>query len=155
MKENLVKTFQLNTAYLQGLLKGFDDHAVQFRIGESNTIGWIIGHIVLYRAKMLQTLKKAVEIKGAEKQFERGIEKNINVEIKLEEALNDFTCRCDEIVNAINELNDAQLKQPLGIEYQGDALNIEKYLARLTWHETFHLGQIDLILAALGKGGIK
>jgi hypothetical protein len=155
MKEYLSKTFQLNTMYLQGLLKGFDDEAMKFRTGESNAIGWIVGHIVLYRAKILQTLKKAVDVKETEKQYDRGTVKNINVEIKLEEALREANSRCEELVKAINDLTDEQLKQSLDMEYQGEVYDIEKYLTRLAWHESFHLGQIDLILAALGKGGIK
>jgi hypothetical protein len=155
MKDYLAKTFQLNTLYLHGMLKEFDNEVLKFRTGESNVIGWIVGHIVLYRAKMLQTLKKPVEIKEYEKQFERGVEKNVNIEMDLKEALNDFQYRCDELVKAIGELTEEQFKQSLGVEYQGEPYDVQKYLSRLNWHETFHLGQIDLILAAVGKGGIK
>ncbi len=155
MKTRFINAYRGNTFYLLHLLKGLNDDDMLLSTGESNTIGWIFGHIIYYRGIILQRLKEEIEISESEKNFERGAKKNKELKVNLEESLNNFSSRGDKIITALNEMNDEDFKQNIGMELPGGKNDLEALLLFLSWHETFHLGQIDLIKAACGKGGIK
>jgi hypothetical protein len=155
MKNRLGKTYHGNTLYLKMLLANMTDEDMLLSTGESNTIGWILGHLNYYRAEIARQMKKECEIKENEKMFERGAPKNKDVKIILTDTLNDFSARGDIITSAIEELSDEGLKRILDIKLPGGDNSLENYHAFLSWHETFHIGQIGLIKAAVGKGGIK
>ncbi len=155
MKNRLSKTFYGNTIYTKRLIGNMTDEDMLLSTGKSNTIGWILGHINYYRGEIARKMKKECELKESEKMFERGAPKNKEVKINLADTLNEFAVRGELIAAAIEELNDEQLKQQLDISLPGGDNSLDNYLAFLSWHETFHIGQIDLIKAALGKGGVK
>ncbi len=75
-------------SFFNSLLQGLTDNDPLARTGQSNTIGWILGHIILHRAKTLQLLKIPCEIRESEKAFERGVAKNVELKINAEQALN-------------------------------------------------------------------
>ena len=60
----------------------------------------------------------------------------------------------DQVISEMNRIGDDGLlvKVPVKLPFSGD--DLENLIHFLTWHETFHLGQIDLIKAAAGRGGI-
>lgn len=155
MNNKTGKTFLGNSLYIKNLLAGMNDDDMMMSTGESNTMGWILGHIVHYRGEILRRLKKDCEKKETEKAFERGAPKNKTIRINLAESLNDFSERGILIDAALEELGDEGLKTEIDIKLPGGKNDIESLIAFLAWHETFHLGQIDLIKAANGKGGIK
>lgn len=155
MNNKSAKAFYGNTLYLKNILNGLNDEDMLLSTGESNTIGWILGHMLFYRGEIARKLKKDCEKKESEKAFERGAPKNKAIKINLAESLNDFTLRGEMIAGAIEELGDEGMKQNLDIQLPGGDNSVETYLAFLAWHETFHIGQIDLIKAAVGKGGMK
>lgn len=149
------KAFLGNAAYLKHMLKNMNDDDMMLSTGESNTIGWVLGHIVYYRGEIAKKLNMECTIKEYEKSFARGAEKNRSIKVSLEEALKDLTERGELIARAIEELGEEGLKKKIDIELPGGDGSLGSYIGFLSWHETFHLGQIDLIKAACGKGGIK
>lgn len=154
MNNKIGKTFAGNTLYIKTLLTGMNDGDMMLSTGESNTIGWILGHITHYRGEIVRKMEIECKVKESDKAFERGAPKNKNIKINLAETLSNFEARGELIAKTIDELGDAILKQPCGMELPGGN-DIETMLSFLTWHETFHIGQIDLIKVAVGRGGIK
>lgn len=155
MKTRFINAFRGNTLFLMTILKNLNDDDMMLSTGESNTIGWILGHINHSRGTILQRLKEEVEIREIEKNFERGTKKNKEIKVSLDETLNDFKSRGEKIVSTIEKFSDEDFRKDVGIELPGGKSDVEAMLSFLTWHETFHIGQIDLIKAACGKGGIK
>jgi hypothetical protein len=155
MNDKLFKSYQGNTIYLQNIMKDFCDEDLMLSTGESNTIGWIFGHIILYRGKVLEHFDSNFHLKESEKQFSRGVEKNKNIKMNFIESMNEYTSRGEQIVNELNNTNEEYLRKDIKIKYQGKDLDLEGMISMLSWHETFHIGQIDLIKAAVGKGGVK
>lgn len=155
MSTQLGRAFLGNAVYAKHMLKNMNDEDMMLCTGESNTIGWILGHIVYYRGEIAKKLNKECAIKDYEKNFERGAEKNREIKVSLADALKDLTERGEIIAGAIEEMGEEGLKKKIDIELPGGDGSIGNYIAFLSWHETFHLGQIDLIKAACGKGGIK
>lgn len=149
------RTFTGNTHFLKSMLSGLDDNDMLLKTGESNTIGWILGHITWTRGSLLKMLNEPDEIKDWEKQFVRGVVKNTEIKVNLEQVLNEFSKRGEAIVKAIEALDEDGLKKDIGFELPGGGRDIGTFIAFAAWHETFHMGQIDLIRAATGKGGIK
>lgn len=125
------------------------------RTGQSNTIGWILGHLILHRGKTLQLLKIPCEIHESEKAFERGVEKNIELRLDVTQALKDMMSRGEQLVERILELDETDLQRTLDVSFPGGKNDLGSGLSFAAWHETFHIGQIDLIKVAVGMEGIK
>ncbi len=155
MNNGLTVTLNRNTEYLKKFLSEMTDDEMLVSTGESNTIGWIIGHIAFYRGRIAVKLNKECQFREIEKAFERGAPKNKNIKMNRTDALADFIARGEKIAEAINALGEEGLKEKIDAVIPGTDGTLEGYIAYLLWHEVFHLGQIDLIKAAAGKGGIK
>lgn len=155
MKHEIARNYQKNTGFLQYLLNGLTDEDMLARTGQSNTIGWILGHLILYRGKTLQLLKIPCEIHESEKAFERGVEKNIELKIDAAKALEDMMSRGEQLVERILELDETDLQRTLDVSFPGGKNDLGSGLSFAAWHETFHIGQIDLIKVAVGMEGIK
>lgn len=155
MKNRLSKTYYGNTLYLKRLLTGMTNEDMLLSTGESNNIGWILGHMNYYRGEIVRKTGKECKINESEKAFERGAKKDKGIKIDFASTLDSFSTRGELIASAIEELGDEGLRKIIDIALPGGDNSLENYHAFLSWHETFHIGQIDLILAANGKGGIK
>lgn len=155
IQQEIASNYQKNTGFLQLLLTGLTDDDMLARTGESNTIGWILGHLHLNRAKNLQLLNIPCEIRESEKIFDRGVEKNVDVKIDLEQTLQELTARGEQLVNRILELDETDLQQPLDLNLPGGKNDLGSVISFAAWHEAFHIGQIDLIKVAVGLEGIK
>lgn len=155
MKLEIASNYQKNTGFLQYLLNGLTDEDMLIRTGQSNTIGWILGHLILHRGKTLQLLKIPYEIRESEKAFERGVEKNVDLKINVEQARKDLMSRGDQLVKRILELDETDLQRTLDVSFPGGKNDLGSGLSFAAWHETFHIGQIDLIKVAVGMEGIK
>lgn len=155
MKHEIVRNYQKNTGFLQYLLNGLTDEDMLARTGQSNTIGWILGHLILHRGKTLQLLKIPCEIHESEKAFERGVEKNIELRLDVTQALKDMMSRGEQLVERILELDETDLQRTLDVSFPGGKNDLGSGLSFAAWHETFHIGQIDLIKVAVGMEGIK
>jgi hypothetical protein len=155
MKNRLIRSYMGNTNYLKNIMKDFADSDLMLTTGESNTIGWIFGHIILYRGKVLEQIDNHSHVKENENQFDRGVEKNKNIIMSFDENISRYMNRGEELTKVLEGITDEELKKPVDIKLRGMDLDLEGYISMLIWHETFHIGQIDLIKAAVGKGGIK
>ena len=125
------------------------------KTGVSNTIGWILGHIILYRGSVLKLLQIDYDKMGNEEIYKRGSEKDDMLKIDPQNAMDVFEKRGKQIEKAIKEIDDEILDTEIRYKIPGGGNRIRNAIVFSSWHETFHIGQIDLILAANGKGGIK
>jgi hypothetical protein len=155
MKDEILRNFKRNTFFLSFLVKDLNEDDVLIKTGSSNNIGWIIGHLVLGRGKILIKLNKECDIQESEKAFERYVEKNQYTKINKEELVQGFISRGKRLFKAIKELNETKLLEPIEFKLPDGGDNLGSYLSFVAWHESFHLGQIDLIKAANGFDGIK
>lgn len=151
----LTNGFIRNSIFLKQFIDGQPNELSLMRVGESNTIGWIIGHLITYRGKIIQTLGGECDVQEFEKLCERGAEKDKEFEIDIAAALELFTMRGGVIAELLEEETEKSLKEDIGRELPDGTSDIAGYLSFMAWHEGFHLGQLDLILAANGKGGIE
>jgi uncharacterized damage-inducible protein DinB len=155
MRNVMAKNYRINTIVLNDIIKDLNEPYTLEKTGQSNTIGWILGHIILGRGSVLNLLKVDYQKTDDEERYKRGSVKNNSIKIDLSKAMAEFKKRGTQIEKAIMNLNDAILNEEINSTLPGGGNRIKDAVIFSAWHETFHIGQIDLILAALGKGGIK
>ncbi len=155
MRNIMLKNYQLNTLILDSLLKNLKETDTLEKTGQSNTIGWILGHIIIGRGSVLNMLKIDYQKMDDEEEYKRGSMKNNNIKIDPIKAMVEFKKRGTQIEEAIININETLLDEEINYKLPGGGNQVKDAILFSAWHETFHIGQIDLILAALGKGGIK
>lgn len=155
MKNEIIRQFKRNTNILIYLVKNLSDDDMLLKTDKSNNIGWIIGHIVLGRGNLLKKLNSEFNTTDSEKIFARYVEKNQDIKTNKKEMLNEFATRGERLAKYISELNEDEFKYPIDFKLPDGGDDLGSYVSFVAWHESFHLGQIDLIKAANGKGGIK
>jgi len=155
MNVDISKMYFGNTLYIKRLFSDLTEEDMLLRTGNSNTIGWILAHIVYYRSEIANKLKLNCETEEFEKAFQRGAPKNFILKVDLSKALENLENRGKLIIEGIEKAGDAELRKKIDIVLPGGDGSFLGYLTFLAWHEAFHIGQIDLIKAAVGKGGIK
>ena len=155
MKNEIIQIFKLNTMLLNGMLEKMNEDDTLTKTGNSNTIGWIVGHIIKSRGSALKLLRKEYIEMEDEQRFARGVEKDGSVTVQPELALNKFQKRGANIEIALTAADEQLLNQKINYKLPGVGDTVADALLFTAWHESFHVGQIDLILAAHGKGGVK
>ena len=155
MRNVIAKSYQLNTMILSDILKDLNEHDTLNKTGQSNTIGWILGHILASRGSMLSLLKTNYEKTENEEQYKRGSEKKDHIKIDPVKAMALFKERGKQIEEALMHADESVLDEEIAYKLPGGGNQVKDAIQFSAWHETFHIGQIDLILAASGKGGIK
>lgn len=147
--------YRLNTIVLKELIKTLNEQDTLLKTGNSNTIGWILGHIILSRGSVLKLLQMDYDKMNSEENYKRGSEKNDMINIESQNAMDVFERRGKQIVNAVKEVDEKILDIEIKYNMPGGGNTVKDAILFSSWHETFHIGQIDLILAANGRGGIK
>ena len=151
MRKRLCALVKSQTAYLSKMLEGFTDADLLLSTGESNTIGWILGHINLYRAQIIQRLNNNIPVNESERIFARGTAKNKQIQLCINDIMKEISERGSLIEKLINEAPESDLKKIVDIKFPAEDNSLESLLSFLIWHETIHIGQISLIKAAVYK----
>lgn len=154
-KEVLANNFKRNHSVIKELLSDISD--VESRINpelSGNNINWVIGHIVVYRSLILETLgEKALLSEDEAKPYNYGSEPLANDQGKpLENLVNLFNQSQEKLQTAFEKLTDEELnkkpeeekKSPLGA-----------ILDFRVFHEAYHMGQITLLRSIIGKSNLR
>lgn len=114
----------------------------------ANCLNWILGHIINGRCTALSLL----DIEPIWDEALRGIYKTGSEPITADgparehqELLNDLEATQEKLQAGLQIATDAQL-DALGVTDRGEK-KIAEHLSGLAWHETFHVGQIDMVAA--------
>lgn len=153
MKQEWLRILERNTGIVKFLLRDMKPADLSRPLGESNTIGWIVGHLAVSRGSLLKAMGQPVDTFSWEAGFGRGAEKKASP-IDLTEILPVFVDRGGQLKEQIPQLTESRLSEKSGRTLPDGGDDLQGYVSFLLWHETFHLGQIDLIQAGLGIGGI-
>jgi len=155
MKEAIIQIFKLNNMLVNGMLGKMGESDTLARTGDSNTIAWIVGHIIKSRGSALKLFHKDYRALENENDYARGVKKDNSAKIDPQKAVKEFRRRGDEIESALADVNDNFLNQKIDYQLPVVGDTVADAILFTGWHESFHIGQIDLILVALGKGGVK
>lgn len=155
LQESIATTYATNTFFIKYLLGKLTNEDLELRTGQSNNIDWILGHLLLGRAEILQKLGVEITPGDTELKYARGKEKTDKAFLNLEGTIRLLEERGNKIAEIITNLSAEEFEKDIDIQLPDGSKSLYKFVKFLAWHETFHIGQIDLIFAANGKGGIK
>lgn len=155
MKSELIKGFTRNDSFLASFIEGKSKDFSELSITNSNTIGWIIGHLIFCRGHVISSLGGDYKELEYEKLCGRGVDKQPDFSIDLTQATRDFVARGEEIEALISEKNGDDLGQGIGRTMPDGSSDLAGFLAFMGWHEAFHLGQIDMIQIGNNIAGIQ
>lgn len=102
---------------------------------------------------MLRVVGVDVPLEAWEPAFARGAQK-VRGGTDLDQMVPLFDDRGKQLVERLPELTAEDLARKSGRTLPDGADDLRGFVSFLLWHEAFHLGQIDLIRAGLGLGGV-
>jgi len=117
----------------------------------SNRFNWVLGHIVVYRDKMLTLLKTSPVLESDESAiYRRGSEPLSTDEdsVEFEKLLKSSQESVDRLSSAIQNVSDEFLGEIYDEEHGTTILD---RLDFLLWHENYHLGQLEILRQLAGK----
>ncbi len=154
MTDIWIRHFNRNSGFLKHLLTGVDQTMAVTSKGPCNSIAWIVGHLTRTRANILKMLGANVELQAWEELVVRGAEKNPNPGPSITDLTTLFMTRGDDITQTLRSCDAALFAKPSGRSFPDGGKTIGDGIDFLIFHETFHLGQIDLLRITFGLSGI-
>lgn len=117
----------------------------------SNCFNWVLGHIVVYRDKMLTILKEPPVLGDRELEgYKRGskpLSAGQDV-VDLARLLASSRENAKRLSGAIRDVS----KESLAEIYDEEGGNtVQDWLEFLIWHEAYHLGQLEILRQLAGK----
>ena len=152
--QKLAESFAMNLSIIQMQTKGLShqDSLVQTPYN-INTLNWVLGHIAVYRDRILQLLGERPLLSEVETKLYQRDSQPLDIDdekvIWLERML-EVLARGQEIISErLAQLTDADLAQPVQV---GDrSMPVSDRLFFLYFHDTYHTGQTDLLRQVAGK----
>jgi uncharacterized damage-inducible protein DinB len=117
----------------------------------SNCFNWVLGHIVVYRDKMLTILKESPVLGDRELEgYRRGSEpilagQDVVDLAKILASSRENTKRLSAAIRDVSEESLAEIYDEEGED------TVQDWLEFLIWHETYHLGQLEILRQLAGK----
>jgi uncharacterized damage-inducible protein DinB len=146
----------VNSVLINRALAGLSEEEIWSRPSErTNSVGWILGHLAWARLGLLRTLGgENVHVPGG-KIFERGAELG-------DRAAYPATADLVAALKAVNErlkarmetVDDATLAAPAPRDFPIPDKSVRGAVSFLTFHDSYHVGQIAYVLKWLGKPGL-
>lgn len=142
----LASTFRSNHMLATRHLEGLDEaEALLTPAFRANSLNWLLGHLVNGRVEALRYLGHIFLWSAGESERYRTGSDPIGVDGAL--ALNDLLDRFNRtqatLDTAFGEISEANLQEVVETRF-GDRPRWQ-HLAGLGWHETYHVGQMELL----------
>lgn len=140
---------------LEGLSEedGFKQHPAG-----GNCLNWVVGHIVGSRGGILRVLGQDVPFAGDKyTRYERGSEPVSGAEgtVALAEMVADFAATQDALAAGLAGLSDDYIAQKAPMSPSNNPKEtVGSLLAGLTFHESYHCGQLGVLRRLAGAEGV-
>jgi hypothetical protein len=120
-----------------------------------NCLNWVMGHIMQSRDKMLQQVDEpSVWTADQIARYERESPPVTSVvdAIRFEQILTDFQTTHERLTSKLKMMSIDDLTAPAKEVIKGiPDWNVAEFLHFLLWHETYHVGQTELLRQLAGK----
>jgi hypothetical protein len=113
-----------------------------------NCLNWVLGHLLVHRSRMLETLGEPAPIPEELKRYDRGSEPITGDGpdvVRLERLRDELASSKEKVVAAIQKAGDEAFARPAGKGTVGQRLLM------LSMHEAYHTGQTGLLRRMAGK----
>lgn len=151
--ERLVYELELNYSTIQSHLRGLSHYDTLLQLPfKGNCANWVLGHIVEGRNDMLKFLGLPPLWDAAACALYRSGSAPITGEdsphLSLECLLMDLNAMHAYLLEAAQAISQAQLDSPTAHPEDGSLGNL---MARMLWHETYHLGELEILRHLAGR----
>jgi uncharacterized damage-inducible protein DinB len=142
------RTYRVILMQTEGLSHADSLRQLPFR---GNCMNWVLGHIVMHRDKVLELLgEKPVMKLGDSDLYNRGSDpiREGKPALTLEELLAALEQTREQLTAALQSASPADLEARA--DEGGQQTKLER-IQFLQWHETYHLGQLEILRQLAGK----
>ncbi len=152
--DGFVAQFDYNVHAFERLVQGIS-HAESMVLPEFgvNNINWIVGHLIESRNELLEVVGLAPIWSAATRmKYQTGsqvVSEPDNPGVAFDRLVTDYLATQDLLVVRITEMTGEELNLEIGDGLQDSTIaeTINGYI----WHETYHIGQIELLRPMVGK----
>lgn len=126
------------------------DSLLQMRF-RGNCLNWVLGHIIAYRDKVLEVLGETPIFTESEMSlYQRGAAPIMDGKsaVPLEKLLKALDESQERIMAALNEVTPDRLDAKAD---EGNERTVRDRIEFLQWHETYHVGQLEILRQLAGK----
>jgi uncharacterized damage-inducible protein DinB len=152
--QSLALQFEFSARALGLNVDGISDEEAAARPpGGTNSVNWVVGHVVAYRQRVLSLL-------GAEPTwpderidlYNRGTSGDLPAEatLPLSRLTEELRATTAVIVERLNRLSPDALAAPSSTNPRS---TLEQQLGFLAFHESYHVGQVGVLRRLIGKPG--
>jgi uncharacterized damage-inducible protein DinB len=120
-----------------------------------NCMNWVVGHIMQSRDKMLQLVDEpsvwtAEQIERYERESSPVVDNTDTV--RFEQMRLDLQTTHERLIAKLGTMTGQELRATAKPVVKGISdWTIEQFLSFLLWHETYHVGQTDILRQVIGK----
>lgn len=147
----LIQTMERNQGLITEQAKGLDhaDTVLQLPF-RGNCFNWVVGHMLATRDAMLMALgAKPILSEEEHKRYGHGSEPVCGPDDAVH--LNRLLEALDQTKDAVlAELNSATPELLGKIHSEERGMNVGEWVAFLVWHETYHVGQLEILRQLAG-----
>ena len=150
-REKLSQGFQTNNWLINKHAEGVTHAASLAQLPvRVNTFNWVLGHIIQARSGLLQLLgEEALVDEEVKAVYTRGSQPVSHDDaLPLSELLSLLEQSTERITAAVNDASDETLSALYDAER---GTTIAERIAGLNWHETYHMGQLEILRQAGGE----
>lgn len=147
----IADAFRLNAGSLQRFTEDLQESDWSFAGTNANSIAWIVGHMALYRKMIVKTLGGEVSERPWEELVKRGAAKGGDLASFHNEMVTEFFEYAQRGSELAAHATPEQLDQSIGKKMPNGSETVLGLLSFLSFHETYHLGQLGLLRVELGK----
>lgn len=127
----------------------------QFRDSAGHDARWIMGHVALYRQRLVKLMGAPPIASDLELHFGSGSRPEaVPASVQGGELLRAFHEAHQAMADRWEAQTEVDVAKPLGRTLRDGGDTIGAGLRFLQWHETYHLGQLGILRRLMGKPGI-
>lgn len=150
---DLARAFERNAMILKQQTEGLshEDSLIQLPF-RANCLNWVVGHIVVSRDDVLETLGEARLMGDVGTRYRRGSEALVEPDdrvLPLAELLDRLDQAQARIEAALTGMDEADLARQLRFGERTTTVGHRAFF--LYFHESYHVGQTELLRQAAGK----
>ena len=147
--DNLIKDYEFTTMLVHRLVDGLTQEETLIQLPfEVNCLNWVLGHIVTNRSH-------ALEVVGAEHAWQEDVRRLYNTDtdnikpdgesMQVDILLKHLDESVELLKAALENVSEEYLSENF-TNYRGEKTR-EAHLSGFHWHETYHIGQLEIFKA--------
>ena len=155
--QSLKEDYQFTTMLIQHRVQGITDEESVLQLPfEANCLNWIVGHILSRRNSVLEALgQDPIWAESTQARYRTGSQpvRKVSDARPFSLLLEDLMATQQRINTALEQATDADLDRV--VKNDRGTKSVWEHLEGFHWHETYHLGQLELLQAFIAsqRGG--